>query len=114
MTAEEERERLIAEKAQLEAELGEIRQRKNARELEIIRKQFEPRDDFRLRREIELEARQAATPARERVAEIAARLQEIGPKRNENPQAETLRAILQALVDIRDAIKSRDIIGCDQ
>ena len=114
MNADNERGRLIAEKAKLEAYIGEIRQRKNARELEIIRKQFEPRDDFRLRREIELEARQAATPARERLAEIVARLQELKPKGNENPQAETLRAILETLVEIKDFITSMDSIGGDR
>lgn len=108
MNSDSERSRLLAEKSQLEAALGEIRQKKNAHELEILHQQLNPRDEFRLRRQIELEARQGGAAARERIAEIVARLQELKSQSPESTQAETLQAILETLREIRDDLqKSR-------
>jgi len=107
MNDDGERDRLLAERAKLEADLGAIRQVKNANELEIIRKDLHPSDDFRLRRENELVARKSGAAARERLAEIVARLREIKPRSTESEQAETLRSILETLVEIRDALKTK-------
>jgi hypothetical protein len=108
MSSDNERGALLAEKAQLEASLGEIRQKKNAKELEVLRQRLDSRDEFKIRRQIELEARQAGAPARERVAEIVARLQELKPQSPEYTQAEILRSVLETLREIRDELqKSR-------
>ena len=108
MSCDNERGLLLAEKAQLEATLGDIRQKKNAQELEVLRQQLDPRDEFKARRQIELEARAVGAPARERIAEIVARLQELKPQSPEYTQTELLKAILETLREIKDDLqKSR-------
>lgn len=108
MSCDNERDQLLAEKSQLEAALGEIRKQKNIKELEIFRQQLDSRDEFKARRQIELEARQAGSPARERVVEITARLRELRSQSPDHSRDETMRAILETLREIRDELqKSR-------
>lgn len=103
-----ERGLLLAEKSRVEGVLSEIRQKKNVKELEIIRGGHTPQQEFNLRRKIELEARQESVDARGRLAEITARLQQLKPLSPECRQIDLLREILEALREIKDDLqKSR-------
>ena len=61
-----ERALLLAEKSRIEAVIAEIRQTKDAKELEVIRGGHSPQQEFNLRRKIELESRQASASVRVR------------------------------------------------
>jgi hypothetical protein len=103
-----ERGLLLAEKSRVEGTLAEIRQKKNVKELEIIRGGHTPQQEFNLRRKIELEARQESVDARGRLAEIVARLQQLKALSPEYTQIDLLKAILETLREIKDDLqKSR-------
>jgi uncharacterized protein involved in exopolysaccharide biosynthesis len=100
-----ERALLLAEKSRIEAVISEIRQTKDAKELEVIRGGHSPQQEFNLRRKIQLESRQASAAVRGRLSEIFARLQELKSQSPEQSQAELLKEILATLREVRDDIQ---------
>ena len=98
-----EREQLLAKKTEIELALAAIRNRKQARELDVLKRNMTPREEFSQRRQLSIEARQEGDTLRGRLAEINAKLS-VTKAPQEQSQTQLLEGIMAVLEEIRDSM----------
>jgi hypothetical protein len=98
-----EREQLLAKKTEVELALAAIRNRKQARELDVLKRNLTPREEFSQRRQISIEARQEGDALRTLLAEVNAKLASTRVPQ-EQSQAQLLEGIIAVLEEIRDSM----------
>jgi BMFP domain-containing protein YqiC len=97
------REKFLAEKTEIELSLAAIRNRKQAKELDVLKRNMTPREEFSQRRQISIEARQEGDALREQLAAVNAKLA-VTRIPQEQSQLQLLEGIMSVLEEIRDAI----------
>jgi len=93
---------LIDEKREIEASLGVIKNKRKAKELEILQRNLKPHDEFSALKQLSIKSHQEGEQLRVRLAEINGELSEI---RGGQKQGCALAEIISLLKEIRDAVQ---------
>jgi uncharacterized coiled-coil DUF342 family protein len=92
---------LLDERREIEAALGDIKNRRKAGELNVLQRRLSPRDEFSALKQLSIKSHQEGEPLRVRLAEINAEVAEL---RGGQKQGRALAEIIALLKEIRDAV----------